>query len=515
MADWSAKLKLPYMAAAQAQKHVTHNEALALLDAIVQLSVVSFDADTPPAVVVDGAVYALALAPTGVWAGQGGTLALASNGGWQFVTPQTGWRATLGLETRVWDGANWVAPPLPELQNLPGLGIGTSSSVGNPLAVAGEATLLTHAGAGHQLKINKAAAGDTASLLFQTNWSGRAEMGTAGNNDFAIKVSANGSLWTSAITALAATGGTRFGGAIEAKFGTAAAPGYSFDGDTDTGVYRAAANSLALATGGVQRALVTSAGISVSGLISGSAVQSSATDATTGRLMPVGGFGLGAISAPLCANLDDAALAAGLYRTSDSLTTAGTWPPSAPTGTARQGCLLVQRIDAASLWQTWWSLGEEAVWIRRYTATAWGIWRRTTRMVGTVSQTGGQATGAMIETGSNANGKYTRFADGTQICWFSFDAGDTKALGTGSFTDPYRSAGITWTFPAAFSTPPQGLASNCSTDSSGVGRIQYLVGRQFSALEATGMQVVRGSSASADSLTIPTTVQLVAIGRWY
>lgn len=38
-------------------------------------------------------------------------------------------------------------------------------------------------------------------------------------------------------------------------------------------------------------------------------------------------------------------------------------------------------------------------------------------LVGTVSQSGGVPTGAVIERGSNASGKYTKFADGTMICY--------------------------------------------------------------------------------------------------
>ncbi|WP_275223148.1 hypothetical protein, partial [Citrobacter freundii] len=40
-------------------------------------------------------------------------------------------------------------------------------------------------------------------------------------------------------------------------------------------------------------------------------------------------------------------------------------------------------------------------------------------VVGTVSQSGGVPTGAIIERGSNSNGEYTKFADGTLICWFT------------------------------------------------------------------------------------------------
>lgn len=123
-------------------------------------------------------------------------------------------------------------------------------------------------------------------------------------------------------------------------------------------------------------------------------------------------------------------------------------------------------------------------------------------------------TGAVIERGSNANGEYLRFADGTQICTHSFDAGDTMAIGAGTFADPYRSAGLTWDFPAVFADVPAGFSAICRTDANAQARIQYLVGRYLTAAQASQMQVVRGSSSNTDSATAPTTVHLTAAGRW-
>ena len=54
MSDLSPNLALPLLLPAQAQKHVTHNEALALLDLLVQLRVQRFDARTPPEAPGDG-----------------------------------------------------------------------------------------------------------------------------------------------------------------------------------------------------------------------------------------------------------------------------------------------------------------------------------------------------------------------------------------------------------------------------------------------------------------------------
>lgn len=203
----SSRLELPYLEPAQAQKHVTHNEALRQLDMLVQLSVQGFDQNTPPALPVTGQVFALGAAPTGDWAGQADMLALREGTGWMFLAPQPGWSATLtgSAEQRIWDGTAWqiVAG---QSQNLPGLGVNTSSDATNRLAVSAPATLLTHEGADHRLILNKAGATDTASVLFQSNWMGHAEMGLAGSTGFSVKVSPDGGSWTQALTIDPATG---------------------------------------------------------------------------------------------------------------------------------------------------------------------------------------------------------------------------------------------------------------------------------------------------------------------
>ena len=46
--DQTPNLQLPYIAPSQAQKHVTHNEAIRALDALVQLCVVNRTLTEPP-----------------------------------------------------------------------------------------------------------------------------------------------------------------------------------------------------------------------------------------------------------------------------------------------------------------------------------------------------------------------------------------------------------------------------------------------------------------------------------
>jgi hypothetical protein len=76
------------------------------------------------------------------------------------------------------------------------VGINASADAINCLSIAAPETLLTHKGVGYQVKVNNASVSDTASLLFQTGFSGRAEMGIAGQDHFALKVSANGTDWS-------------------------------------------------------------------------------------------------------------------------------------------------------------------------------------------------------------------------------------------------------------------------------------------------------------------------------
>ena len=204
MSETSPLLSLPYIQPAQAQKHVTHNEALRLLDALVQLAVQSRSQSAPPVDPADGARFIVASGATGDWAGQDGTVALNAGGAWLFLQPDTGWQAWVADEAQavVWQDGVWQvqAGGLPDR-----IGLGTPADPVTRLSVASPDTLLTHEGAGHQLKVNKAASSDTASLLFQTGWTGHAEMGLAGDDAFSIKVS-DGATWTTALSFDPATG---------------------------------------------------------------------------------------------------------------------------------------------------------------------------------------------------------------------------------------------------------------------------------------------------------------------
>lgn len=152
----TTQLGLPLVQAAQAQKHVTVNEALARLDGLVLLTIVSQGVATPPSVAADGSCYGVPVGAVNEWAGQDGNLAIARNGGWDFATPRRGWRALIldvGLQA-LHDGANWrpglatlsphnagMALKVAEIDHVIGAGtVSTTSNLIPPNAVLVAAT---------------------------------------------------------------------------------------------------------------------------------------------------------------------------------------------------------------------------------------------------------------------------------------------------------------------------------------------------------------------------------------
>lgn len=93
-------------------------------------------------------------------------------------------------------------------QNIDGisrLGIGTTDA-GNVLSVSGASTLFANGAGSIRSTLSKYAVGDTASFVFQTNFSGRAEFGLCGDDKFTMKVSANGSDWVTGLVIDKTTG---------------------------------------------------------------------------------------------------------------------------------------------------------------------------------------------------------------------------------------------------------------------------------------------------------------------
>ncbi len=380
MTENSAVLSLPYIQPSQAQKHVTHNEALLRLDALVQSSVEARDQTTPPAAPEAGARFIVPMGGTGAWAGQDDMLAYYDGTAWHFLTPQPGWQVYVQAEGRVatYDAPDGWQDSSASVWELAQLGVSTSPDDTNRLTVSSPATLLTHAGAGHHLKLNKATPGDTVSLLYQTNWSGRAEMGLVGDDHFVIKLSDDGSSFAEALR-------------IDPATARPALP----------------------------------QGATVTGTVTGTAVTQGPTDATADRLIRAGdGYVKGTILGP-------------------------------------------------------------------------------------VSQSGGVPTGAVIERGSNANGDYVRYADGTQIC-------------THTITLSYNAAARVnthWSYPAAFATAPNvSFSGNLSDFLANATPGPDEVGQIWSGVVSTTWVPVwlyrlSGMTDFAPGDTCD--VRVTAIGRWF
>ena len=86
----SPNLILPYLDANQSQKHVTHNDALRKLDALVNISVLAIQA-SPPGSPANGDRYIVATGGTGAWLGKDTNVAAYQDGAWNFYPPRVGW----------------------------------------------------------------------------------------------------------------------------------------------------------------------------------------------------------------------------------------------------------------------------------------------------------------------------------------------------------------------------------------------------------------------------------------
>jgi hypothetical protein len=203
----SARLALPLVAAAQAQKHVTVNESLLQLDALVQLHLAQAGLSAPPPTPAEGAAYGVGAGATGAFAGQEGRIAVRRDGAWVFIQPARGFRAAIGPEAvlHVHDGASWRPAAQQELQALGRLGVGAAADASNPVSLRASSMLLdASSGAGPdsgdiRVKLNRATAADICSLIWQTGYSGRAELGLSASDAFELRTSGNGSAFASAL----------------------------------------------------------------------------------------------------------------------------------------------------------------------------------------------------------------------------------------------------------------------------------------------------------------------------
>lgn len=210
------RLGLPLLAPAQAQKHVTVNEGLARLDALVQLSLTTVGATAPPGSPAEGEVHGVGAAATGDWAGQDGMIAVFVNGGWAFLAPGAGWQGwSQGAGTRVqYDGQDWIEGAGALSANGAGF-VHRSLEVDHAVSAGATSSL---AGA---LPANTVVYGVTGRVLADIGGAPTVEIGVAGSsNRYGSGIGTGAGAWARGITGsplayysatdlvLTATGGT-------------------------------------------------------------------------------------------------------------------------------------------------------------------------------------------------------------------------------------------------------------------------------------------------------------------
>jgi hypothetical protein len=233
----------------------------------------------------------------------------------------------------------------------------------------------------------------------------------------------------------------------------------------------------------------------------------STTDATVGRLSKVGDFGQNG----------GTSISMGNTVSANSLTSEGKYAfgnggldlPATSTAyyveVSTHGALVLQKAYGMTV----------GVATKSYTriliSGAWSLWDgKLSRadIVGTVNQSGGVPTGAIIERGSNANGEYTRFADGTQICRHKYQG--QRTLGTAA--GPLFYAGgkeASLVYPMPFSSAPSvsinaiGYTYECWWAPGGWASplLAWPAGYVFTQTQRTQSDLVY--------------LDLVAIGRWF
>ena len=185
----------------------------------------------------------------------------------------------------------------------------------------------------------------------------------------------------------------------------------------------------------------------------------------SGKALEIGDFGLGGAAASYSGSVDDATLPTGHYFAESTST--GAKPASF-------GFLLIERRTTGDRGRQIWTNDTGQTWVRVYAGGAWTAWKRLDP-----------------ESGSNANGEYVRFTDGTQLCWHPLISSGT--------------ADLTWTFPAAFLNSAT-ISPQITPLSSGLGIQEPHV----SSLTATALtfHVTNGSTRLAVGC------RLFAVGRY-
>jgi hypothetical protein len=270
-------------------------------------------------------------------------------------------------------------------------------------------------------------------------------------------------------------------------------------------------NALALADLSAQaRQLLDDTSFSAMHSTLGLVPQSSLDDATSGRLLQVGGHGIGG-GARARTNANDAALGSNsAIPVAESDAAAANLPSLGGTGTT-QRYWLVQTYGLSNrttqIATEVFGIGTRRgrTFIRvRHDATWYG-WVETVdrnQILGAVSQSGSVPTGALMEEGSNANGQYWRWANGVQLCMRFEEPFDVTSLG-----NQIRPMAASFTLARQFT-----FVSHCSTTPNNAllyNNIRYAYQDQTNfALRLTA------AGTSSDPTSLNEKLTIASIGRW-
>ncbi|WP_192931589.1 pyocin knob domain-containing protein [Pseudomonas putida] len=251
------------------------------------------------------------------------------------------------------------------------------------------------------------------------------------------------------------------------------------------------------------RQLIDQFGAIIAGLGTASTanVTTSSTDKAAGRLLKNGDYGLTVTSIPLGGGTDANTITdPGNY----ALAAGGVNLPATVTAyyleVQAHGALVIQR-----LWGMTAGVASKS-YTRVLVSGVWSAWSEKlsrTDIVGAVSQSGGVPTGGIIERGSNANGEYVKFADGTMNCTGTVSGSVATSIASGSL---YYSAALSWSFPAPFAVAP---SVSCSPSGASA---------NLWASEVAGSTTTSACAfyiMNTASQTVSVVRRLIAIGRWF
>lgn len=231
----------------------------------------------------------------------------------------------------------------------------------------------------------------------------------------------------------------------------------------------------------------------------------SSTDATSGRAIKVGDFGIGSNAVPQVTDFIADVKPGWYYAYGDLHAQAAVNAPPG-SGNGAIGVITLQGIDSVNyktfLAASQGGSGSQDLFVGSRWSAAAPSWRRVITDANAILDPALNS-GGIVFSGSNANGEYTKFADGTMIC--AFRASATSPIVMTSASGGYYYGAISVSFPAPFIAAPK--VTNCTASAASLTLPLYA-----SAITGSGCTLFQGAPTSQAS--IAHYISYTAIGRW-